>query len=43
MLAVAWPFLSTRVIVTIAAWGLLTGILELVTRPGFRVRWPHTG
>jgi uncharacterized membrane protein HdeD (DUF308 family) len=29
--AVVWPFLSTRVIVTIAAWGLLTGILELVT------------
>jgi uncharacterized membrane protein HdeD (DUF308 family) len=31
VLAVVWPFLSTRVIVTIAAWGLLTGILELVT------------
>jgi uncharacterized membrane protein HdeD (DUF308 family) len=28
---VVWPFLSTWVIVTIAAWGLLTGILELVT------------
>jgi uncharacterized membrane protein HdeD (DUF308 family) len=31
ILAVVWPFLSTRVIVTIAAWGLLTGILELLT------------
>ena len=29
-LALAWPFVPRRVVVVLAAWGLLTGILEII-------------
>jgi len=34
LMALAWPFVSRRFIAALVAWGLATGILELITAAG---------